>query len=64
VIGPETALRPALDRVIWRRIARETTHYALAAAVGLIYLPLAVVLMSYVASGHETGIENGLYAER
>ena len=37
------------------RILRATLPYALAAAVGLIYFRIAVVLMSYVSTEEETG---------
>jgi O-antigen/teichoic acid export membrane protein len=61
LIRREASLRPAFDRASWRRIARETTPYALAAAVGLIYFRLGVVLMSYIASDHETGIYSAAF---
>jgi O-antigen/teichoic acid export membrane protein len=50
------SLRPSFDFRTWRRLIVETLPYAVAAAVGLIYFRLAVVLMSYVSSGHQTGI--------
>lgn len=50
------AARPLAELDAWRRIIREVLPYALAAAVGLIYFRLAVILMSYVSSDFETGI--------
>jgi O-antigen/teichoic acid export membrane protein len=50
------SLRPSFDLRIWRRILRDTLPYAAAVAVGLIYFRIAVVLMSYVSTGEETGI--------
>jgi O-antigen/teichoic acid export membrane protein len=49
-------LLPAFEAESWKRILKETLPYALAAAVGLIYFRIAVVLMSYVSTEHETGI--------
>ena len=34
----------------------ETLPYAVAAAVGILYFRLAVLLMSYVSTGEETGV--------
>ena len=48
-------LLPTFHAVSWRRILRATLPYALAAAVGLIYFRIAVVLMSYVSTEEETG---------
>jgi O-antigen/teichoic acid export membrane protein len=49
-------LLPAFELHVWRRFAHEVLPYGLAAAVGLIYFRLAVVIMSYVATPYETGI--------
>jgi O-antigen/teichoic acid export membrane protein len=49
-------LLPGFHAESWKRILRDTLPYALAAAVGLIYFRIAVVLMSYVATDEETGI--------
>ncbi len=49
-------LLPAFEPASWKRILKETLPYALAAAVGLIYFRIAVVLMSYVSTEQETGI--------
>lgn len=55
LVRRQTPLRPAVDLATWRAILRETLPYAAAAAVGLIYFRIAVVLMSYVSSDVETG---------
>jgi O-antigen/teichoic acid export membrane protein len=49
-------LAPGVSLVVWRTILRDVLPYALAAAVGLIYFRLAVILMSYISSDYETGI--------
>jgi O-antigen/teichoic acid export membrane protein len=49
-------LLPRFHAASWKRILRQTLPYALAAAVGLIYFRIAVVLMSYVSTDEETGI--------
>ncbi len=56
VIRGTAPLMPAFRADSWRKILRETLPYALAAAVGLIYFRIAVVLMSYVSTDEETGI--------
>jgi O-antigen/teichoic acid export membrane protein len=56
VVRGEVPLRPAVASGIWRRIMADVLPYAVAAAVGLIYFRLAVILMSYVASDYQTGI--------
>jgi O-antigen/teichoic acid export membrane protein len=56
VVSKVVPLRPAVSLVAWRQILRDVLPYALAAAVGLVYFRLAVILMSYIASDYETGI--------
>jgi len=56
VVRRVVPLAPAVSIVVWRQILRDVLPYALAAAVGLIYFRLAVILMSYVASDYQTGI--------
>jgi O-antigen/teichoic acid export membrane protein len=48
-------LLPAFDRAVWRPLLRQTMPYSLAAAVGAIYFRLAILIMSHVASGQQTG---------
>ena len=50
------SLRPEFDLRTWRRVLVETLPYAVATAVGLVYFRIVVVLMSYIATGEETGI--------
>ena len=49
-------LIPSRDVSAWGRVLKETLPYAAAAAVGLIYFRIAVILMSYVSTAEETGI--------
>ncbi|HEU4701397.1 MAG TPA: polysaccharide biosynthesis C-terminal domain-containing protein, partial [Conexibacter sp.] len=56
VRGELSTLLPAFDVRIWRRVAHEVLPYGVAAAVGLVYFRLAVVIMSYIATPFETGI--------
>jgi O-antigen/teichoic acid export membrane protein len=56
VRGELTTLLPAFDVQVWRRVAHEVLPYGLAAAMGLVYFRLAVVIMSYIATPFETGI--------
>ena len=53
LVRADTPLRPAADLAAWRGILRETAAYALAAAVGLVYFRIAMVLMTYVATDVE-----------
>jgi O-antigen/teichoic acid export membrane protein len=48
-------LRPAFDFERWRALARETALYALAATLGVIYFQVALIAMSLLDSGVQTG---------
>jgi O-antigen/teichoic acid export membrane protein len=61
VVRRETSLRPSVEGRAWRQILRDVLPYAVATAVGLIYFRLAVVLMSYISSEHETGIYSAAF---
>lgn len=61
VLRKEAGLLPAFDRAAWKRMLRDVAPYALAAAVGLVYFRLAIILMSYVAPESETGIFGAAY---
>ena len=50
------SLRPSFDFGTWKRVLVETLPYAVATAVGLVYFRIVVVLMSYIATGEETGV--------
>jgi O-antigen/teichoic acid export membrane protein len=52
----QVTIAPAFDIDRWRKVLADVLPYALAAAVGLFYFRLAIILMSYIASGRETGI--------
>ncbi|WCB96585.1 hypothetical protein DSM104299_05349 [Baekduia alba] len=56
VLRQDAGLLPRFDLPQWRSIMREILPYALAAAVGLIYFRLAIVIMSYISTDRETGI--------
>lgn len=56
LIRGEASLRPAADLAAWRAVLRDVLPYAAAAAVGLVYFRLAVILLSYVGTDYETGI--------
>jgi O-antigen/teichoic acid export membrane protein len=51
-----SSLRPRYDRALWGSVLREVLPFALAAAVGLVYFRLAIILMSYLSDADETGI--------
>jgi O-antigen/teichoic acid export membrane protein len=50
-----TPLRPAFDLGQWSSLLKETLPYAAAAALGVVYFRIAVILMSLIASSEETG---------
>jgi O-antigen/teichoic acid export membrane protein len=54
-------LLPSRDVSSWAQVLRETLPYAVAAAVGLIYFRIAVILMSYVSTPEETGIYSAAF---
>lgn len=61
LLRSESALLPAYDRASWLRMLRDVAPYALAAAVGLVYFRLAIILMSYIAPARETGLYGAAY---
>lgn len=52
---PRMPLLPAFDRAIWGPLLRRTLPYSMAAAVGVVYFRLTILIMSLVASGRQTG---------
>lgn len=56
VLRADAHLRPRRDRAAWAAILKEVLPYALAAAVGLVYFRLAIILMAYIADETETGL--------
>jgi O-antigen/teichoic acid export membrane protein len=55
IVRGEVAFAPAFDLFVWRRLLRETLPFAAAAAVGIIYFREALILMSFLSTGRETG---------
>jgi O-antigen/teichoic acid export membrane protein len=55
LVGRSMPLLPAFDRSAWRPLLRGTLPYSLATAVGVVYFRLAILIMSHVASGQQTG---------
>jgi O-antigen/teichoic acid export membrane protein len=53
---PYLSVRPRLDAAKWRAILRETLPFGVAAAVGILYFRVAVVVMEIVSSERETGL--------
>jgi O-antigen/teichoic acid export membrane protein len=50
-----TSLRPSFHVARWWRLLRETIPWAVIAAVSIVYLRLAIVLMSLISSAVQTG---------
>jgi hypothetical protein len=48
-------LIPIFDGEVWASLLRRTLPYSMATAVGVIYFRLAILIMSHVASGEQTG---------
>lgn len=55
VIRREVPWRPSFDRARWLALLRLTLPYAAAAAVGVIYFRVTVILMSGLTSPEQTG---------
>ncbi|HEX4188696.1 MAG TPA: oligosaccharide flippase family protein [Solirubrobacteraceae bacterium] len=55
LVRREVPLGPAFDRASWRELLRETAVYALAATLGAIYFQVALISMSLLDSGTQTG---------
>jgi O-antigen/teichoic acid export membrane protein len=55
LVRREVPLRPAFHRSSWRELAHETAIYALAATLGAIYFQVALVSMSLLDPGPQTG---------
>jgi O-antigen/teichoic acid export membrane protein len=56
MVRADFTLRPAFDWSRWRALFAETLPFALAVSVGAIYFYITVVLMSVIASEHQTGL--------
>ncbi len=48
-------LAPAFERPRWRQLLRETALYALASALGTVYFQVALIVMSLLDPGRQTG---------
>jgi O-antigen/teichoic acid export membrane protein len=55
LIRRSMSLLPAFDRDVWRELLRRTLPYSMAAAVGVVYFRVAILVMSDVASARQTG---------
>jgi O-antigen/teichoic acid export membrane protein len=55
VLVREGGLRPSFDIEAWRPLLRDTLPFAAATAIGVIYFRVAIVLLSLVSTGRETG---------
>lgn len=55
LVRGEVPLLPAFRRVHWVELARETALYALAATLGAIYFQVALIAMSLLDPGSQTG---------
>lgn len=55
VVRGQIPLRPAFDRVEWRRVMREILPYAAAVAMAVVYFRLVTILVSVLSSARETG---------
>lgn len=55
LVRHDAPLLPAFDRARWLELLRETALYALAATIGVIYFQVALIAMSLLEPGHQTG---------
>jgi O-antigen/teichoic acid export membrane protein len=55
LVRREAPLLPAFDFGEWRSLLRETLPYAAAAALGVVYFRVAVILMSLISTNEQTG---------
>jgi O-antigen/teichoic acid export membrane protein len=55
LVRRDVPLRPAFHSARWRELGRETAMYALAATLGAIYFQVAMIAMSLLDPGRQTG---------
>ncbi|HWW91063.1 MAG TPA: oligosaccharide flippase family protein [Solirubrobacteraceae bacterium] len=55
LVRREVPLRPAFHRASWRELIHETAIYALAATLGAVYFQVALISMSLIDPGSQTG---------
>jgi O-antigen/teichoic acid export membrane protein len=56
LVRSDIAIRLSFDRKLWRRLFSETLPYAIALSIAAIYLYVTVIMMSLIATEHETGL--------
>ena len=56
LVRRDVSFRPSVSLARWRVLAREVLPYAVATAVGFLYVYLTVIVLSLVASEQEVGI--------
>jgi O-antigen/teichoic acid export membrane protein len=61
LVRGKISLAPSFRIDAWRVLVRDVVPYALATAAGLLYFRVAVVLLSLVASAHETGLYSAAF---
>jgi O-antigen/teichoic acid export membrane protein len=61
LVRRQISLRPSFRLDAWRVLLRDVVPYALATAAGLLYFRVAVVLLSLIASAHETGLYSAAF---
>jgi O-antigen/teichoic acid export membrane protein len=61
LVRRQISLRPSFRLDAWRLLLRDVVPYALATAAGLLYFRVAVVLLSLIASEHETGLYSAAF---
>jgi O-antigen/teichoic acid export membrane protein len=54
-VAHDDGLRPSFNARAWRPLLRDTLPFAAATAIGVIYFRAAVVLLSLLSTGRETG---------
>jgi O-antigen/teichoic acid export membrane protein len=55
IVRGELPLRPAFHGSVWRELVRETAIYAVAATLGAVYFQVALIAMSLLDPGAQTG---------
>jgi O-antigen/teichoic acid export membrane protein len=61
LLGPAVPVVPRFERAEWRRLLQLTVVYAVAAAVGTIYVGVTVIVTSLVGTAQETGYYGASY---
>ena len=55
------SIRPRVDLAAWRETLRDVAPYALAAAAGVVYFRLGIVLLGYVTDDREVGVYSAAF---